>query len=88
MEDVERLTTAWKQDVDQIRRQSRGAIAEELNPVIAINGVVEICSYIFDTSAIGQEPRCREAQGGARATIHGGRIQIFAWSKNLSNYGF
>jgi len=38
--------------------------------------VVENCSYIFDTSAIGQEPRCREAHGCARAAILGGRMQV------------
>ena len=32
-----------------------------------------VCSYIFNTSAIGQEPRCRVAHGSARAAIHGGR---------------
>ncbi len=51
-------------------------------PVIYKDVVGENYSYIFDTSAIGQEPRCREAQGGARAAIHGGRIQVLQEQKS------
>ncbi len=70
-ESVSKINVRLKIDIVTILSSASTKNRKESSVISAIymDVVVENCSYIFDTSAIGQEPRCREAHGGARAAI-------------------